>query len=101
MSNAASSTHPRAEVLARRLEEGARALSTLASGLSDAEWQTPIPHDGRKVGVVVHHVAAVYPLEIDLARKLGQGEAIAGVTWDAVADMNGKHAQEYDAVSKD
>ena len=46
----------RADALADRLEQGANALITLAAGLSDEEWQVRIPGDGRKVGVVVHHV---------------------------------------------
>jgi len=59
----------RAEALAVRLEHGARALATFASTLTDAECQTRIPQDGRKIGVVVHHVATMYPLEIQLARR--------------------------------
>ena len=65
----------RTDALADRLEHGARALDTFASALSDAEWQTPVPHDGRKIGVIVHHVATMYPLEIHLAQKLAGGEA--------------------------
>jgi hypothetical protein len=57
----------RTDALAARLEQGARALASLASSLTDAEWQTRLPHDGRKIGVVVHHVATMYPLEIQLA----------------------------------
>ena len=47
----------RSNALADRLEQGARALSSLTGTLSDAEWSTRLPGDGRKVGVVVHHVA--------------------------------------------
>jgi hypothetical protein len=63
----------RAETLARTLETGADALATLASRLSPTEWERRLPQDGRKVGVVVHHVASVYPLEIELAQKLATG----------------------------
>jgi DinB family protein len=91
----------RTEALAARLEEGARALATFASALTDAEWHTRIPRDGRKVGVVVHHVATMYPLEIQLAQLLGAGKPVAGVTWDAVHEMNAAHAREYDAVTKE
>ncbi|HEX6627983.1 MAG TPA: hypothetical protein VF105_08520 [Gemmatimonadaceae bacterium] len=41
----------RTEALAQRLEQGARALEDFARGLTDEEWQTPVPHDGRKIGV--------------------------------------------------
>jgi DinB superfamily len=93
-------THRRANALAERLEQGARALAGLADTLSEAQWQTPVPGDGRKVGVLVHHVASMYPLEIQLAQMLAGGQAIAGVTWDAVHAINAKHASEHDAVTR-
>lgn len=91
----------RADALADRLEQGARALAAFASTLGDAEWQTRLPKDGRKVGVVVHHVASMYPLEIQLAQTLASGKPIEGVTWDAVHELNAGHARENDAVTKE
>lgn len=91
----------RAEILATTLEAGADALATLAASLTPTEWETRLPRDGRKVGVVVHHVASVYPLEIELAQKLAAGGALAGVTWDAVHEMNAGHARAHDGVSQD
>src|SRR3954453_9642757 len=90
-----------ADALAARLEQGALALAAFASGLSDAEWQTRVPHDGRKVGVIVHHVASVYPLEIQLAQTVAAGNPITGVTMDHVHEMNAAHAAENDGVSRD
>ena len=90
----------RAQALAERLERGAAELATLASGLNEAEWQTPIPGDGRTVGVVVHHVATMYPLEIQLAQVLAAGEAVTGVTWDAVHTINATHARDHRNVTK-
>jgi DinB family protein len=90
----------RANALAERLEQGARALEAFASQLSDAEWQARVPGDGRKVGVTVHHVASMYPIEIDVARTAAAGNAIAGVTWEVVADINATHAREFDGVTK-
>lgn len=95
------STSTRANALAERLEHGARALETLASALTDTQWQTRIPGDGRKVGVVVHHVASMYPLEIQLALALAEGNPITGVTWEAVHAINATHAKENDAVTKE
>lgn len=91
----------RAQALADRLEQGARALADFARTLSDAQWQTRIPKDGRKVGVVVHHVASVYPLEIQLAQALAGGQPITAVAWDNVHTMNAGHAKDNDAVTKD
>lgn len=93
----------RSEALAARIEEGAKGLAAFAQGLSDAEWKTRVPggsgRDSRPVGVAVHHVASVYPVEIDLARGIAAGNAV-DVGWDAVAEMNAKHAQDNANVSK-
>lgn len=91
----------RSEALAIRLENGATALAAFAATLSEAEWQTRLPKDGRKVGVVVHHVASLYPIELQLASLLAAGRPITGVTWDAVDTINRDHAKEYDNVAKE
>jgi hypothetical protein len=90
----------RTNALADRLEQGARALENFASSLTEVEWQARVPKDGRKIGVIVHHVASMYPLEIQLARTLASGKPVEGVTWDAVNDLNAGHAKEHDAVAK-
>ena len=46
----------RSHALAARLEQGANALASFAAALTDPQWQTRTPKDGRKVGVIVHHV---------------------------------------------
>ena len=91
----------RAELLANRIEEGAASLAAFAEGLSESEWRTPVSgSDRRSVGVIVHHVASVYPTEIDLARAIASGNAVADVTWEVVAQLNAKHANEQDGVTK-
>src|SRR5436189_5613385 len=90
----------RTNALADRLEQGARALATFASALTDAEWHTRLPKDGRKIGVVVHHVATMYPLEIQLAQALAGGKAVEGVTCAMVHAMNAEHATKFDEVTK-
>jgi hypothetical protein len=87
--------------LADRLEQGANALAAFASGLTDAQWRTPVLKDGRTIGVVVHHVASVYPLEIQLAQTLAAGKPVIGVTMADVHAMNAAHAQEQDAVTRE
>jgi hypothetical protein len=91
----------RSGALAARLESGATALADFAATLSEAEWHTCLPKDGRKIGVVVHHVASMYPIEIQLASLLAAGQPIRGVTWDVVATINRDHANENDNVSKE
>ena len=91
----------RAEALANRILQGAEALAAYAEALDEAAWTTKLPGDGRSVGVVVHHVASVYPVEIQLARSLAAQQAIEGVTFaGAIREMNAKHAAEHAAIDK-
>ena len=90
----------RSEALAARIEAGASALATFAEPLSEKEWRTAVPRDGRPIGVIVHHVASVYPIEIDLARTVASGKPVSGVTWDFVAELNAKHATGNVNVTK-
>jgi len=91
----------RAELLAGRIEEGAAGLAAFAEGLSAAEWLAPVSStDRRSIGAIVHHVALVYPIEIDLARAIAGGKAVTDVTWEAVAQLNEKNARENSGVTK-
>jgi uncharacterized protein (DUF2342 family) len=93
----------RAEKLADRLEEGAAGLANFAEGLSESQWATPMSTgtDRRSVGVVVHHVASMYPIEIDVARAVASGKTVMDVTWDAVAGINAQHASEHTSATKE
>jgi SAM-dependent methyltransferase len=97
--------HPghRAEMLADRIEEGAARLEEFAMHLTDQEWSTPVVEGGkagRTVGTVIHHVATVYPIEIELAKAIAGGNPVTKVTWNAVNQMNGKHAAEQVGPSR-
>ena len=93
----------RAEMLADRIEEGAASLAAFAEGITDSEWRVPVKEggkDGRTVGVIVHHVANMYPIEVDVARAVASGKSVMNVSWDDVANINAKHAQEQAGVTK-
>src|SRR4051794_17748184 len=90
----------RSEALATRLEAGAEALAVFAATLTETEWQTRVPKDGRKIGVVVHHVASMYPLEMQLAQLLAGGQPVTA-TWDVVDTINRDHAQGNDGIQKE
>jgi hypothetical protein len=92
----------RAEQLADRIEEGAAGLAAFAETLSDAEWHMPVSQtDRRPIGIIVHHVASVYPLEVEAARAIARGNAVTEVTWEAVADMNAKHSDSQREITKE
>ena len=92
----------RAESLAERIEEGAAGLAAFVEGLSEEEWRKPVSQsDRRSVGVVVHHVATVYPIEVDLARAIAGGNAVTEVTWEVVSGLNAQHAQEQAGATRE
>lgn len=98
---ASADTRRRAEALADRIEQGAAELAAFAEGLSETEWQLPLSgSDKRSVGVIVDHVANMYPIEIGVVRVIAGGKAVTDVTWDAVAEINAKHALEQGNVTK-
>ena len=93
----------RSERLAARIEEGAAELAAFAEALTEADWGTPCRNGGkdqRPIGVLVHHVATMYPIEIDVARAIASGQPVTDVTWGVVAGINEKHAQESAGVTK-
>ena len=91
----------RANALATRLEQGAASLAAFASGLNNIDWGARMPKDGRKIGVIIHHVASVYPLEIQLAQAIAAGKPIEGVASKDIDAMNAAHASEHNAVTKE
>jgi hypothetical protein len=90
----------RAQLLADRITEGANGLAAFAGRLSEAEWSTPVSAtDRRTVGVIVHHVASMYPVEIEVAQAIAAGKSV-DVTWEAVMKLNAKHASENAGTTK-
>jgi hypothetical protein len=85
----------RSEALAQRVEQAHHELMTLIENLSDEEWKMPIPGDARPVGVILHHVTSVLPVETTLFKTLAAGNAITDVTLQAVDEMNAQHAVDH------
>ena len=92
----------RSEALAARIEQGAEQLAAYAEKISDSDWTKRMANerDGRTVNVIVHHVASVYPVEVQLAQAVGSGKDMSEVTWDVVKNMNSGHATDNGGVSK-
>ena len=92
----------RSEALAARIEQGAEQLAAYAEKLSDSDWTKRMANerDDRTVNVIVHHVASVYPIEVQLAQGVGSGKNMSDVTWDVVKNMNAGHASENAGASK-
>lgn len=92
----------RAAALADRIEEGAAGLAEFAEGLSESEWSQPVSAtDKRSIGVIVHHVASVYPLEVEAAKAIASGQDVTGVTPEVISEMNANHATEQTSATKE
>ncbi len=94
MSESDKNSSQRAHSLADRLIQGANQLANFSEQLSEEDWNKPVLGDGRSVGVVVHHVASVYPIEIELAQVIASGKAITDVSKEAIDTMNAEHAKD-------
>ncbi|WP_239461314.1 methyltransferase domain-containing protein [Occallatibacter savannae] len=96
-------TNHRAKLLADRIEEGAARLADFAGRLTDAEWATPTIEggkQGRTAGVIIHHVASMYPIEIGVAQSVASGKTVTDVTWEVVAGINARHAADSASVGR-
>ncbi len=91
----------RANDLAIRLEQGAAALAGLARGFTDIDWGTRMPHDGRTFGVIVHHVASQYVLEMQVAMQVAGGQPIEGIVAATIDQINATHAAEFRSATKE
>lgn len=94
MSDSVQNSSKRANSLADRLIQGANLLADFSEQLSKDDWKKPVQGDGRSIGVVVHHVASVYPIEIELAQVIASGQPITEVSKEVIDTMNAEHAKE-------
>ena len=78
----------------KNFSQRANLLADFSEGLSENDWNKPVLGDGRSVGVVVHHVASVYPIEVEPAQVIASGKPITEVSKEAIDQMNAAHASE-------
>lgn len=63
----------RAHDLADRFEQANEELIAFARGLSETQWRTLCPREGRTVGAVVYHIAEGHALTTEVARSIALG----------------------------
>jgi hypothetical protein len=90
-----------ADVLADRVAQAHRELIALVETLSEIEWRTICPNEGRTVGVLVHHVASVLPGELGMIQAVASGQPVTGVTPELLDQMNAQHAEDYANCSRE
>ncbi len=90
----------RAKTLAHQLEQANQSLAATLEGLSDAQWRTKTPGDGRSVGVVAHHVAASHKSVAGLVGAITHGKTIPALTMDMIHEGNAAHAAQHASCTK-
>jgi len=90
----------RSESLVNRIREGTSEVIKFVQACSDKDWETRVENDDRTVGVLCHHVASAYLVELNVLNALKEGNGLAGVTWDMVNQGNAQHAKEHPNPTK-
>jgi len=82
----------RSEPLAQRVLEGHQGLISFIESCTEEDWKTWIPNEERPVGVLMHHVASMLPVELEFIKMLASGKGITDINDLDVHQMNTQHA---------
>ena len=94
-------TTTRANHLATQLEAVNDEIVALVMGCTDAQWRQPCANEGRSVGVVAHHIAAVQEAFHRIVEALAAGATYTPQSsMEEVDRSNAQHAHDYAAVGK-
>lgn len=94
----------RAHDLADRFEQANEELIAFARGLSETQWRTLCPREGRTVGAVVYHIAEGHALTTEVARSIALGEPLPEglVQSNEEADLkNARQAKEHAGCTRE
>ena len=90
-----------ARELAEQFERINDEVIAIVEGCSDEQWGTLVPEEGRKVGVVCHHVAERYGFQTQLVQALSTGVAGPSIDVEAIHAANAQHMERYANCTKD
>jgi DinB superfamily len=91
----------RVEDLAAQFEATTQNAIDVVQSCSDAKWRTPVPDDGRTVGVLAHHMAAGDVPIGGLVQAIANGAPMPPLTAEMINQGNANHAQQFANVTKD
>jgi hypothetical protein len=74
-------------------------FSVYVEGLTDAQWNTLVPKEGRTVGVVAHHLAEATVPIAQLCAALANRQDFT-LTKETIDGFNAHHAAEYAGATK-
>ena len=90
----------RSEALAKAFENEAAAMTAAIEKCSDADWKKVTSAEKWPVGVTAHHVAGSHEAIAGLAKTVGGGQSVPGLTMAMIDEGNAKHAQEFANCTK-
>ena len=90
----------RAKDLAGRFTAFNNDMISLVENCSDEDWQKVTSGEKWSIGVVAHHVAAGHYGVLEWAKMILGGETLPELTWDAIDQMNAKHAKDHANCTK-
>lgn len=85
----------RSAVLAERFEQAVAEFERVVAGLSEAQWRTFCPEEGRTVDVLARHVATGIPFEMDVFREIAAGWQPGTIARAGLAEMNAADAAAW------
>jgi uncharacterized damage-inducible protein DinB len=90
-----------AQHLAQEFEQVNNTLIAVVESFSDEQWRTFVPDEGRTIGVLAHHVAAIHALVADWIQQMASGQAGPPITMDMVHEANAHHMEEHAHCTKE
>lgn len=90
----------RAEDLASQLDAATQEAIETVQNCSDERWHTPVPNDGRSVGVLCHHMATGDLPIGQLVEAIAYGRPMPPITAEVINQGNARHAQQFANVGK-
>jgi hypothetical protein len=87
----------RAQELIERFQQVNDEMLSIAESCSPAEWVSICPAEGWTVAAVVRHVAAAYPLQVEVIRRFAAGEPIpeTHTDWSSINRSNARFAEQF------
>jgi hypothetical protein len=93
----------RATLLAERFLQMHDGVLAVIEQCSDDQWNMMCAEEGESVGVVMHHIAVAYDIEVELIRATLAGEQVPGIYTDEALlhQWHAEHAQQFQYCGRD
>lgn len=85
----------RAAELAGQFEQAVAEVRDAIAALSDAQWRTFCPDEGRTVGVLALHIVEGIPFEMAVFREIAAGRQPGTITRTGLAERNTAEAEVW------